>query len=135
MSLLKFFGLLWCSCMLLSCNGGSTTTSATQNTSLQPTVITLADGTTITVPISNIYVPFGQNIQIPITIVGSSSANVESLSISASIIKSQTAGSNITSDNNSSTSTPTVTTSPAWVNVAPNTTSTIYLSMGITCTQ
>lgn len=129
MSILKFFGILLCSCMLLSCNSGSTTTSATQNSSSDPTVITLPDGTTITFPVSNIYIPFKQTVQIPITIVGGSLANGESLAISASISQSQASGSNVAAQENSSENIPVVTTSPASINVEPDTTYTIYLNV------
>ena len=74
--------------MLLSCNSGSTATS--QYSALQPMITILPDGTSITLPSDNFYVPIHQSLQIPITVVGGNIAKGESLSISAYLIQNQT---------------------------------------------
>lgn len=127
MQLLKYLGLMLCGFVLLSCNGGSTTSS---NPPLQPVTMTLTDGTTITIPSINLYVPESQTLQVPITIVGGNFAGRESLVILASLVgPNQTANADNPIQKSFDYSAPVVSTSLMVTTVYPHKANIIYLNI------
>ena len=112
--------------MLLSCNSGSTATS--QYSALQPMITILPDGTSITLPSDNFYVPIHQSLQIPITVVGGNIAKGESLSISAYLIQNQTSTQAGAAQKSMNSNVPIVSISPDIINLYSQTTSNTYLT-------
>lgn len=129
MQLLKYLGLITTCCLaLLGCNNGSINSSS--NSSVQPKIITLPSGTTITIPSTNFYVPHNQVLQVPITIVGGNLTHSESVTILANPKLHREAlevGNDVLQENLESNNTPSVSISPTTISVIPHATSTAYL--------
>ena len=88
----------------------------------------LPDGTTITLPTDNFYVPIHQSLQIPITVVGGNIANGESLSISAYLIQNQTSTQTGADQKPMNSNVPIISISPNIISVYSQATSNTYLT-------